>query len=738
MKKLTFIAFAAAALALAACQSEKRGPETAVSDPGQTTITATHELSTRSSLKADGDSYSILWDASDEILVAYAGVTPATFTSKSKKPVAEATFTGKLPEGSGTLYGIYPAVSGNAVDNDGMFSIAFKSEQTAVAGSYDPEAFPAVAATQSKNMSFQNVCGLLELKVGYDDVSSITLEPRIDAPIRDVALVGGYIPGGTLSVSLDDTPQIVECSETLEYIELLPPSGQEFFTKGTTYYMAVPPCSFPAGAQFRLLRPDGFMLFPIDNSVDVERSKVHKVPPFSLGNITYGVLLSECGNGKVEMLPDAPSEYEEFETVTVVATPDADYEIASVYYIAADSSTQVPLTAGSTEGQYTFEMPGANVVVYATFKAVGSGDDPGDDPAENDGTVEHPYTVNEALDLMDDLGVYDKNDASTYIDDVYVTGTIVSISEVSVEHGNATYNIATATNDGGSGSFIQVFRGRYLGNTMFTSEDLIETGDVVVVKGRLGNYKDSKDNITPEFMQGNYIYSLNGDSTAPAIYTYKIAVTTKPTKTSYMVGDTFDPAGMVVSAYKTDGTNEPVTGYSVSPTQLSTAGSVELTITWGNLSTTLTVTVIDSSAALGEYDSNVTWKLGSSCYDNVSLTVNGTEKVKNLKFGTGKLYGDATITLPAGTKKVTFYAASWNNSAATLKFTVGSKGYTFTPATNSGVSGNSFDISVSSSDKYTLTLDSALSAATDVKVETCAGDSATGYRAVLFGIQASE
>ena len=363
-------------------------------------------------------------------------------------------------------------------------------------------------------------------------------------------------------------------------------------------------------------------------------------------------------------------------------------------------------------------------------------DDPGtDDPTENDGTAAHPYTVDEALELIEDLGAYNKDDANTYIADVYVSGTIVSIKEVSPNYGNATYEIATDED----GSTIQVYRGRYIGNTYFIADDQIEIGDDVVVTGILGNYTDKDGNVTPEFMQNNYIYSLNGDSTMPEIVAYRLAVTTKPSKTTYTVGETFDPTDMVVKAYKNDGSSEEVTGYSVSPTTLSTAGNaVELTITWNGLTTTLTVKVLDAATSLGEYDTNISWTKGSNCADNSNVKVNGTADVANLKLGTGKAFGDATLKLPAGTKKVTFYAVGWSKTPASLKFTVGSKEYTFDIADNSGATGNGpYEFTVTSSDKYTLTLDSAPASQTDVKVETYSGTN-TGKRAFIFGVQASD
>ena len=44
-----------------------------------------------------------------------------------------------------------------------------------------------------------------------------------------------------------------------------------------------------------------------------------------------------------------------------------------------------------------------------------------------------------------------------------------------------------------------------------------------------------------------------------------IAVTTQPTKTTYFIGETFNPAGMVVTAYYTDDTSRAVTGVHLLP-----------------------------------------------------------------------------------------------------------------------------------------------------------------------------
>ena len=73
-----------------------------------------------------------------------------------------------------------------------------------------------------------------------------------------------------------------------------------------------------------------------------------------------------------------------------------------------------------------------------------------------------------------------------------------------------------------------------------------------------------------------------------------IAITTKPTKTSYGVGDLFDPSGMVVTATYSDGTTKAVTTYTY-PTSTLTTGTTSITISYtegSTFTTTVNITVI--------------------------------------------------------------------------------------------------------------------------------------------------
>ena len=69
-----------------------------------------------------------------------------------------------------------------------------------------------------------------------------------------------------------------------------------------------------------------------------------------------------------------------------------------------------------------------------------------------------------------------------------------------------------------------------------------------------------------------------------------ISITTKPTKTTYEYGDSFQSAGMVVKATYSDGATANVTGYSCSPTLLSTVGTQTITVSYTENSVTKTAT----------------------------------------------------------------------------------------------------------------------------------------------------
>ena len=170
-------------------------------------------------------------------------------------------------------------------------------------------------------------------------------------------------------------------------------------------------------------------------------------------------------------------------SVTDVATIDAD----GVITLVAPGKTIIKAEfAGNDEYE----------AGYAQYElTVKEGADP-----NAKGGVNNPYTVTEALAVLATM------EANAKTDQVYVTGVINSITEISLEHGNATFNITDDTNG------LLVYRAKYLNKENFTDEAQLMIGDEVVICGQLTNYLSNNapegTDPTPEFTQGCYVYSI--------------------------------------------------------------------------------------------------------------------------------------------------------------------------------------------------------------------------------------
>ncbi len=82
------------------------------------------------------------------------------------------------------------------------------------------------------------------------------------------------------------------------------------------------------------------------------------------------------------------------------------------------------------------------------------------------------------------------------------------------------------------------------------------------------------------------------DVTVEDVVLTGIAVKTNPSKTSYFVGDTLDTTGLVLIATYNNGATKTVSGgFTCTPEMLETAGTQEITVTYGDKSTSFNVDV---------------------------------------------------------------------------------------------------------------------------------------------------
>ena len=191
-------------------------------------------------------------------------------------------------------------------------------------------------------------------------------------------------------------------------------------------------------------------------------------------------------------------------TVTIGAEDNEFPTLTNTYNLAVKYSSDDPDVAAidATTGEITLGIAGkahitaefegndeyeaAKVTYELTVKAASTVD------LKN--TPETAYTVAKALEL---IAAGEGLDAK-----VYVKGQITSIKEVSASFGNATYDIS---DDATAANKLTVYRGYFYDNKHFTSNDQIKVGNVVVVYGKLVNYKNNTPQVT-----NSSIYSLNG------------------------------------------------------------------------------------------------------------------------------------------------------------------------------------------------------------------------------------
>ena len=193
------------------------------------------------------------------------------------------------------------------------------------------------------------------------------------------------------------------------------------------------------------------------------------------------------------------------------------------------------------------------------------------------------------------------------------------------------------------------------------------------------------------------------------VITSSVAVTHAPTKTSYFTGETFNSAGMVVTATMADGSKKTVTGYTCSPTTMA-ANTTAVTVSYSEggvtktTTTPVTVTSISNTLASNSWATiravsdagkgsnywsvgdakgiTINGKVGATTISNLAISVfilgfnhNASREGNNrIHFQIGKIngtlvglvdgnYGNNTSTTGAFTMNTSYTnSGGWNNS----------------------------------------------------------------------------
>ena len=196
-----------------------------------------------------------------------------------------------------------------------------------------------------------------------------------------------------------------------------------------------------------------------------------------------------------------------------------------------------------------------------------------------------------------------------------------------------------------------------------------------------------------------------------------------------------DNAAYKVSPESGDGNGTVTVSFAENTTDKDVTVKLTVSTTAEVATKSYTVTLTHkgvSAAGTEDFSSSVEWTLGTNAFSE-KATINDVEDVPVLKIGSSKKAGSATLKIPAGTTKVSFYGVAWKGKTATIKASVGeTQVATQALAANEGAANTTpYTLTVEDTDKYTITLPAKLEADTDVTVTTT-----TNARAILFAIRA--
>lgn len=256
---------------------------------------------------------------------------------------------------------------------------------------------------------------------------------------------------------------------------------------------------------------------------------------------------------------------------------------------------------------------------------------------------------------------------------------------------------------------------------------------------------DGTTSVTIEYTEGGVTKTAEQAITVVHRLT-KIEITAQPTKKVYEYGDSFQSAGMVVKATYSDGATANVTGYSCSPTLLSTVGTQTITVSYTENGVTKTATTSvtvnrKTISAVPSQSGTLTYNGGSQSptwtgYSTTQLTIGGTTSGTNAGSYTATFtpksnyrWADGTTTAKSVSWSIGKAAGSLSISptSMTLDTTTKSKTITVTRSGNgtiSAVSSNTAAATVSVSGN-TVTVTGKANGSAKITISVAAGTNYT-------------
>lgn len=273
MKRIITSTLLLSALALfSACQkSEQQAPAKGES------IVFTASFAPETKTVIDETGKKSLWNQ-DEIRIFNGNHSEAQTYVTDATNAATAEF--KIKDETASLTGTnFIAVCPNSLATEAWWNgsvdktidkLYLKPQQTAIAGTYDPEGHVAVAYTENHELSFKNACTLLKFTIKSDNIKEVCV-------YSTDAVLSGNFNFNTKDLSITTTA--IGKYETNNYVKVV---GD--FVNGQTYYMSCIPGKLA----------NGFTLEVVNDKAAKGKDKVYTEPIelkrskiYDLGDVTY-------------------------------------------------------------------------------------------------------------------------------------------------------------------------------------------------------------------------------------------------------------------------------------------------------------------------------------------------------------------------------------------------------------------------------------------------------------------
>lgn len=229
------------------------------------------------------------WEKGDKITI-HNGTKGYEFATTDEGVKANFSYTGDDFSGD-KFIAVYPAGNYTADVEAKTVTAVIPKWQQAKPGSYNHDAAVAVAYSENTSLAFKNAVALLKFTVNTDNVTHMYFSGNNSERII-----------GNVEVTLgNDGVSAVNCTETTENtsVELYAWQGEnadQYFIKGTTYYVAVAPQVFAKGVtvEFKINSGEKVVVKTTDQKVETKANTIldlgeleYVAPPVTDGTTLY-------------------------------------------------------------------------------------------------------------------------------------------------------------------------------------------------------------------------------------------------------------------------------------------------------------------------------------------------------------------------------------------------------------------------------------------------------------------